>query len=479
MVAALTSRSASMSLRAPGMVRRKSTVAVIGAGITGVTTARALVARGFDVTVFDRHRMSGMETSFANGGQLSASNAEVWNSWGTMLKGIKWMFQSDAPLLMNPLNQPFSWHKYSWMAEFVSNIPNYKANTIETVRLAISARALLLEHAEKYGFDFNSTAEAEHKGILHFYASDKEYLHAEKVTKLYAEGGLERYAVTPNEMSSLEPALDASKYIGGFYTPSDFTGDIHRYTTGLAKGIAKEGVNFRCGIDVGRVQRLVARDGGVDVVLGDPSSTFEGPTFYGGPSKGSMYARQDAKETTETLHFDGVVVCAGVRSRDFAAQLGDRVNIYPVKGYSITVNMAEDDPESRGAAPQMSLLDDDAKIVTSRLGPGRFRIAGTAEFNGYNRDIRHDRIIPLVRWCNTHFPGVSTEDVTPWSGLRPMMPNMLPRVGPGKMPGVYYNTGHGHLGWTLSAATAEAVGEAVRAGMRKSKLEREATVAMA
>jgi len=457
--------SSSRRLALGATVRHKSSIAVIGAGITGVTTAKALAARGFDVTVFDRHRMSGMETSFANGGQLSASNAEVWNSWGTLIKGIKWMFQHDAPLLMNPLNQPFSWHKYSWMAEFVSNIPHYKANTIETVRLAIAARQVLLDTAKEYDFDFN----AEQRGILHFYASEKEYKHAEQVTKLYEEGGLERYAVSPKEMADLEPALNPDAYIGGFYTPSDFTGDIHRFTIGLAKGLEKQGVKFRCGIDTGRVQQLAARDGGVDVVLGDPAGYFEGPTFYGGASsKGSMYARQDAGSETETVHFDGVVVCAGVRSRDFAAQLGDRVNIYPVKGYSITVNMQEDDPQSRDAAPWVSLLDDDAKIVTSRLGAGRFRIAGTAEFNGYNRDIRHDRIIPLVRWCNTHFPGVSTEDITPWSGLRPMMPNMLPRVGPGKAPGVYYNTGHGHLGWTLSAATAEMIGETVQTGFRKS-----------
>jgi len=259
-------------------------------------------------------------------------------------------------------------------------------------------------------------------------------------------------------MADIEPSLDPAAYYGGFFTPSDFTGDIHRYTTGIAKGIEKEGVTFRCGIDAGRVKRLVARDGRVDVVLGDPADTFEGPTFYGGRSSKEK-AGNVALSDQETLSFDNVVVCAGVRSRDLAAQLGDRVNIYPVKGYSITINMNEEDGPSRDAAPWVSLLDDEAKIVTSRLGPGRFRIAGTAEFNGYNRDIRHDRIVPLTRWCNTHFPGVSTEDVTPWSGLRPMMPSMLPRIGAGAAPGVFYNTGHGHLGWTLAAATAEMVAE--------------------
>merc|ERR1719182_136586 len=161
----------------------------------------------------------------------------------------------------------------------------------------------------------------------------------------------------------------------------------------------------------------------------------------------------------ETESFDGVVVCAGVQSRGVASQLGDRVNIYPVKGYSITVNLK--DERSQKAAPWVSLLDDKAKIVTSRLGVDRFRIAGTAEFNGYNRDIRNDRIEPLIKWCNTHFPDINTKEVVPWAGLRPMMPTMLPRVGAGKKPGVFYNTGHGHLGWTLSAATAEMVGDAV------------------
>jgi D-amino-acid dehydrogenase len=390
--------------------------------------------------------MSAMETSFANGGQLSASNAEVWNSIGTIFKGMKWMLSSDAPLLVNPMP---SWHKYSWMAEFVSQIPNYKAHTVETVRLAIAARELLLSHAEKYNIDCNF----EHRGILHFYSTEKEYKHAEKVNELYAEGGLERHAISPAEISKIEPALDGSKYHGGFFTPSDFTGDIHRYTAGLAQAIEKEGVTFRCGVDAGRVKELKhCKSGGVDVVLGDPSTTFEGQTFYAGKKQSTEW---------ETHHFDNVVVCAGVRSRDLAAQLNDRVNIYPVKGYSITVNMNEDDEISRNGAPWVSLLDDEAKIVTSRLGPGRFRIAGTAEFNGYNRDIRHDRIQPLVNWCNTHFPTVSTEDVTPWSGLRPMMPSMLPRIGAGFHPGVFYNTGHGHLGWTLSAATAEMVAESV------------------
>ena len=122
-----------------------------------------------------------------------------------------------------------------------------------------------------------------------------------------------------------------------------------------------------------------------------------------------------------------------------------------------------DSEESRKAAPWVSLLDDNAKIVTSRLGVDRLRVAGTAEFNGMNRDIRNDRVQPLIDWTRALFPGAETNRVVPWAGLRPMMPSMMPRVGRGKRPGVFYNTGHGHLGWTLAAATAQALSECIAA----------------
>ena len=175
--------------------------------------------------------------------------------------------------------------------------------------------------------------------------------------------------------------------------------------------------------------------------------------------------------------YDGVVVCAGVGSRALASQLGDRVNVYPVKGYSITVNLL--DEASRRAAPTVSLLDDETKLVTSRLGEDRFRVAGTAEFNGVNRDIRADRIRPLVDWVQQCFPGVSTRQVVPWAGLRPMMPDMMPKVGRGRQANVFYNTGHGHLGWTLSAATADLLGELVAGAAAPSSVRLPVTAAAA
>ena len=404
----------------------KKHLVVIGGGITGVTSAYALIQQGFEVTLIEKNRYPGMETSYANGGQLSASNAEVWTHPSTLIKGLKWMFKNDAPLLMNPTP---TWHKLSWMAEFVAAIPKYRDNTISTARLAIESREHHFAWAQAEGIDFDH----KRKGILHFYRDKKGFDHAGQVSKLLAQGGLPRRAVTLEEIRAIEPTLHGD-YYGGYYTESDSTGDIHKFTNGLADAAAKLGVSFHYGHSVTELSAdqhhawVTAHDG-----------------------------HQQQRDT-----FDGVVICAGVGSRALAARLGDRVNIYPVKGYSITVEL--NDEASQKAAPTVSLLDDATKIVTSRLGDGRFRVAGTAEFNGYNRDIRDDRVRPLTRWVEECFPGVCTRKVVPWAGLRPMLPNMMPKVGPGKLPTVFYNTGHGHLGWTLSAITATMLADHVVPG---------------
>ena len=394
-------------------------IAVIGGGITGVTTAYALALQGFSVTLFERHRYAGMETSYANGGQLSASNAEVWNHMSTLFKGLKWMTRRDAPLLFHP---HASWHQWSWLTEFVAQLPHYEANTIQTAQMAIQARAYLFEWAQQEGIDFDLKRE----GILHIYRDKQSYQHAAKVSALLQKGGLERRPVSPEEMREIEPTLHG-QYYGGFFTESDSTGDIHKFTFGLSKALERMGVET---VYESEVTQLTTNGDQVhlQVLRGQEKMEFQA---------------------------DAAVVCCGTSSRELAAQVGDRVNVYPVKGYSITVHL--NDAQSQASAPQVSLLDDATKLVTSRLGLDRFRVAGTAEFNGFNKDIRADRIQPLVDWVAQCFPGVSTRQFTPWAGLRPMMPNMMPKVGQGKSPNVFYNTGHGHLGWTLSAATAVSV----------------------
>ncbi|NDI21926.1 MAG: FAD-dependent oxidoreductase [Betaproteobacteria bacterium] len=300
---------------------------IIGGGVTGITAAYALAKLGIKVTVLERHRYPAMETSFANGGQLSASNAEVWNHPATILKAIKWMLKPDAPLLVNP--RP-TWHKLSWFAEFMSNIPKYRENTIQTAALAIAAREHLFAWASDEGIDFD----LEQRGILHVYRDRASFKHAQAVSALLAKGGLSRVAVSPDEMKSIEPSLQGQFY-GGFYTESDSTGDIHRFTLGLARAAQARGVCLRTECQV--------QDLGADA----KSAWVE-------------------LASGERIEADALVICAGVESGALASKLGDRINVYPVKGYSITLEL--DEPESQRAAPWVSLLDDACKLVSSRLG---------------------------------------------------------------------------------------------------------------
>jgi len=383
---------------------------VIGGGISGVTTAYYLARKGYDVTVVERERYTGMMTSYANGGQLSASNAETWNSWGNVKKGIKWMFQEDAPLKINPKPEL---SKIGWMARFLANIPNRERNTLETCRMALKAHDYYRAIANDEGIEFDRVE----KGILHIYRDERELQHARKVNELYKKAGLDRREVTAQELLSIEPALQQSEtaFRGGFYNEQDFTGDIHLFCRNLSR-LLKHKYNVK--------------------FLKIPATIYDI----------ELWASQGV-----------VIICAGVDSPDLARYIGDKLSIYPVKGYSITVN----DPKS---APWVSLLDDETKIVSARLGEARFRAAGTAEFTGKNFDIKQARIQPLVDWTRTLFPEMNTEYVTPWAGLRPMTPSMMPIVKQSnKNTNVYYNTGHGHLGWTLSAYTANQITDIIEA----------------
>jgi len=377
---------------------------IIGSGISGVTTAYYLARKGYEVTIVERERYAAMGTSYANGGQLSASNAETWNSWGNVKKGIKWMFREDAPLKISPWPELA---KIGWMARFIANIPNKNQNTLETCKLALKAHDLYKSIAEEESIEFDKVE----KGIIHIYRNEKELQHARKINELYKKAGLDRREVTAQEMRQIEPALDQSEspIIGGFYNEQDFTGDIHLFCRNLSSTLKqKYGVKF----------------------IHLPATIYDIEMFSS---------------------LGVVVICAGVESVSLAKYVGDRLPIYPVKGYSITIN----DPKS---APWVSLLDDETKIVSARLGESRFRVAGTAEFAGKNLDIMRARIQPLENWSRTLFPEMNTDSIVPWAGLRPMTPSMMPIVRQSrKNRNVYYNTGHGHLGWTLSAATASQI----------------------
>ena len=399
-------------------------VAIIGAGIAGTTTAYSLAKNGFDVTLIDSRRYPAMATSYANGGQLSASNSEVWNTPKNIINGMKWMFKKDAPLLFNP--SP-SLEKYKWIIGFLaaSFDGKHKTKTQETIELAKRARELYYKISDEEGLEFDLLK----KGILHFYDTQKELDIAAAKASWLDQEGMEWEVLDTDQVEDLEPAFKNSnnekKLVGGIYTKSDASGDIHKFCKNMHKLLE----------DRYEVKSLF---------------NTEIESIYKDKDKVILSAATDSETTG--YHFDKVAICAGIDTQKFADILGDKMRVYPVKGYSVTIHL--DDERSRQYAPQVSLLDDPKKIVSSRLGD-RLRVAGTAELAGKNKDIRQDRIRPLLGWVREYFPNVSTENYTPWAGLRPMTPDMMPLVFESKAKGIFYNTGHGHLGWTLGAATGD------------------------
>jgi D-amino-acid dehydrogenase len=382
-------------------------VAVIGAGIAGILAAYYLSKAGHKVIVLEQESYPAMRTSYANGGQVSVSNSEVWTTWSNIRKGIKWMFQKDAPLLIRPAP---SWSKIKWMSKFLWHTVSldYARNTSETIRLGLESRRLYKEIIREEGLEFDQSF----CGILHFYKDHQYFQNAQSVKELYNANGCEWDILGPLQVKSLDPALnDLDELIGGVWTNGDWTGDIHKFCVELSKVLEqKYGVEF----------------------------SFD-----------TKIDKHSIKEMLE--EFDDIVVSAGVGSVEIAKYFGDSLPIYPVKGYSITINVK---PEDMKYVPKVSLLDDQAKIVTSTLG-NRFRVAGTAELAGENYDIRRDRIEPLINWVKENFPDLDASNYSSWACLRPMTPNMMPVVKESRTPGVYYHTGHGHLGWTLSPATAK------------------------
>ncbi|MDA9577958.1 D-amino acid dehydrogenase [Gammaproteobacteria bacterium] len=408
-------------------------VAVIGAGIAGTTTAYALVKKGYKVTIIDSRRYPAMATSYANGGQLSASNAETWNTPKNVMNGIKWMFKPDAPLLFNPSPEI---QKYKWMMGFLwaTLKGEHKKNTLETIDMAKKARETYFKIAEDEGIEF----ELLKKGILRFYDSEKEFKLDQAKKSWLDQEGMEWDTLTTEEVKELEPAFknnaNYEKIVGGIYTKSDASGDIHKFCTNL--------------------ERVLVEKYSANLQL---NTTVE----YISKQKGELVLTMRKENEIMNDSFDNVVICAGVGTQSFASRLGDKMNIYPVKGYSITIDLK--DEISKSCAPSVSLIDQPVKIVASRLGD-RFRVAGTAELAGINTDIRQNRIRPLLDWVEKYFPNVSTETYTPWAGLRPMTPNMMPITSESRMKGVFYHAGHGHLGWTLSAETANQVVAKIEAG---------------
>jgi len=397
-------------------------VLVLGAGVVGVTTAWFLRKQGHEVTVVDRQSKAGLETSYANGGQISVSHAEPWANPSAPLKILKWLTRSDAPLLFRPNLDPAQWR---WGLSFLMQCTSARAahNIRQIVNLGTYSRAQLQAVRQDTGIEYDQLE----KGILHFYTNPKEFDGALAPARLMRDLGCDRQVIDAARAVELEPALAPirNRIAGATYTAADESGDARKFTQGLARKAEEAGVTFLYGTEILGFDRTHDRILGVQVVR-------EG--HY------------------EVLRADAYVLSLGSFSAVLARKLGLFLNIYPAKGYSITVPVRNKD-----AAFEVSLIDDEYKLVYSRLGD-RIRVAGTAEMSGYSRTLNYTRCRSIVRRTAEIMPDAAYWDEAEfWSGLRPATPSNVPYIGKSHFGNLYLNTGHGTLGWTHSCGSAAAI----------------------
>lgn len=398
-------------------------VVVLGAGVVGTAAAWFLRQNGHEVTVVEREPAAGLETSFANGGQVSPCHAEPWANPGTPIQALKWMFRPDAPLV-------FKWWRYdpalwSWLIKFLGNCtPSRTAiNTDRTLRVAIYSRACLQALRAETGIHYDEKT----LGILHVYRNPKTLEHAQKASELMNALGLRRITKTVGEAVAIEPALAsvAHELTGAIFTPDDESGDAHKFTQTLAAMAEKAGVLFCFNTALTGFERDGDR---VTAIV---------------TNRGKIQA-------------DAYLMAMGSWSTPWAKQLGLDLPVYPAKGYSATLPVT--DP---ARAPQVSLTDDEHKMVYSRLGD-RLRCAGTAELAGWNDTMTPVRAEAIIKNAKALFPGAGNyETAELWCGLRPTTPDSVPLLGRTPLKNFYLDTGHGTLGWTMACGSGKAVADLI------------------
>jgi D-amino-acid dehydrogenase len=399
-------------------------VIVLGAGILGVTSAWYLNRDQHEVTVIDRQPGAGLETSYANGAQISVSYAEPWANPGAPLKLLKWLWSDDSPLLFR---WRADWHQWQWGLSFFFECSPAKTrfNTIQLTNLGLYSRASLIELRRALKLEYEQLE----RGIMHLYTSEKELEAARPGLELMRQFGCTMDFLTPDETVKREPALAYYKnqLAGAVHAPEDESGDAFKFSQALAAHAQQAGVEFRYGTTIVRLERTGDAISGVVV--------------------------RDA-DGERTLTADAYVVALGSWSAHLLRGVGMNPLIYPAKGYSATL------PIKPGATANfVSLTDHQMKIVFSRLGD-RMRIAGTAELSGYDLGLNMRRCAALTRRAEEIFPGVlDIERVEYWTGLRPATPSNVPYIGRGRYRNLWLNTGHGTLGWTHGAGSGRALAD--------------------
>lgn len=412
-------------------------VIVLGAGVVGTTSAYFLQQLGHEVTVIDRQAAPGAETSFANGGQISVSHAEPWANPSAPLKVLQWLGREDAPLLFRLRADMRQW---LWGLQFLRECTPARTrhNIEQIVSLGSYSRSTLQQLRQDAGLRYDQRAQ----GILHFYTSAQEFEGALAPAEQMRALGCDRRVVSADEAVRIEPALAHIRPLlaGATYTAEDESGDANLFTRELARVAQAAGVRFRLGCHITALRQA---GGAIDhVEITDETGRYE------------------------RVHGDVYVLALGSFSPLLAQPLGLRLPIYPAKGYSVTLPVRD-----AAAAYAVSLTDDEYKLVFSRYTgaqrdgqPGRdvLRVAGTAELNGYGRELNTVRCEAIVRRVEQLFPGAGDASQAQfWTGLRPATPSNVPLIGKTRYGNLFLNTGHGTLGWTHACGSGKSIARIV------------------
>ena len=397
-------------------------VVVLGAGVVGVSTAWHCVRAGHEVTVVDRQPGAGLETSFANAGQLSYGFASPWAAPGMPLKALQWLAMKHRPLVLWPRPDPAM---LGWLARMLGNCnaEAFLRNRARMLRLAEYSKRAMASLRQETGIAYDGRS----RGTLQLFRKPEQMEAAARDSASLAALGLEHRLLDADGCIALEPALALvrERIAGGLSMPGDETGDAHLFTQRLAALAEAAGASFRYGTSVAGIVTEGGRAAGIATAGG-------------------------------TIAADAVVVAAGSYSTALLRPLGIRIPVYPVKGYSLTVPI-----EDEAAAPVSTVMDETYKVGITRLGD-RIRIGGTAELAGFSHRLRAPRRATLEAALTTLFPrGGDAAKGAFWTGLRPMTPDGTPIVGPTPIPGLFVNTGHGTLGWTMAAGSGRLLADLI------------------
>jgi D-amino-acid dehydrogenase len=405
-------------------------VLVLGSGVIGVTSAYYLAKKGFDVTVIDRQPAVGLETSFANAGQISPGYSAPWAAPGVPMKALKWLFQRHAPLA---LKADFTLWQLEWTLKLLRNCTanRYDLNKERMVRLAEYSRDCIMELRKETGIAY----EGRQSGTLQVFRTQKQLDAEAKDIKVLSRLGVPFESLDPDGCARVEPALAVVKdqLLGGLRLPHDETGDCQLFTANLAAEAQKLGVKFRQGVTINHLLNRKNKLYGVEI------GTNTGTDF-----------------TTEMLEADHYVVALGSYTRALMQGLGIAIPVYPVKGYSLTV------PVSNPAmAPVSTVMDETYKVAITRFDD-RIRVGGMAELAGFDLSLNPRRRETLEMVLGSLFPqGGDVSKSLFWTGLRPMTPDGTPIIGRASETynNVWLNTGHGTLGWTMACGSAQVLAD--------------------